>query len=70
MPKIARIKHTDTPSRSSSGGGFFATLTPKKEGKEMESNDLGEILLMLLDDDLFPVQTEQEENDGVEILQP
>lgn len=36
----------------------------------MESNDLGDILLMLLDDDLFPIQTEQEENDGVEILQP
>lgn len=30
----------------------------------MESNDLGDILLMLLDDDLFPV----EEKDDVEIL--
>ena len=36
----------------------------------MESNDLGDILLMLLDDDLFPIQIEQEEDNGVEILQP
>lgn len=26
----------------------------------MESNDLGDILLMLLDDDLFPVEQEEE----------
>lgn len=35
----------------------------------MESYD-NDVLLLFLDDDLFPVQTEQEENDGVEILQP
>lgn len=31
----------------------------------MESHDLGDILLMLLDDDLFPVEEpEQEKNDS------
>lgn len=32
----------------------------------MESNDTGDLLLMLLDDDLFPVEEDPEENDSVD----
>jgi len=28
----------------------------------MESNDLGDLLLMLLDDDLFPIEREEEDS--------
>ncbi len=52
--------HTISPGGSSSSGAFFDTLTPKKEGVEMESSELGDLLLLLLDDDLFPVETEDE----------
>ena len=50
--------HERIPGGSSSIGAFFVTLAPKKEGVEMESNDLGDLLLLLLDDDLFPIETE------------
>lgn len=33
----------------------------------MDSNDFGDLLLMLLDDDLFPVE---QEGNNVELLQP
>lgn len=32
----------------------------------MESNDFGDILLMLLDDDLFPTESEDENVDRME----
>jgi hypothetical protein len=32
----------------------------------MESNDTGDLLLMLLDDDLFPAGKDPEENDSVD----
>ena len=32
----------------------------------MESNDTGDLLLMLLDDDLFPKDQEEDETDGVD----
>ena len=61
MPKIARIPHQRCPFRSFREWLFFVTLFPEKEGVEMESNDTGDLLLMLLDDDLF--FREQEEGD-------
>lgn len=42
-------------------GIFCYPYTKERRCKEMESNDLGDILLMLLDDDLFPQDAEPQE---------
>lgn len=44
---------------------LFLYSDSRKTGDFMESNDTGDLLLMLLDDDLFP-REEPEENDSVD----
>ena len=45
------------------GGLLFLYNFWQKEGAGMESHDLGDILLMLLDDDLFPQGAEAAESE-------
>lgn len=71
LPKIAHRMHEKRPSDSSSEGRFFVTIFKKKEGVKMGSFECEDLLLML-DDDLFPVDTEPEkesETQNVGILQ-
>lgn len=44
------------PSRWLAGGLLFLYAFSGKRVIQMESNDFGDLLLMLLDDDLFPVE--------------
>lgn len=44
-------------------GASFCICSFPEEGVTLESNDLGDLLLMMLDDDLFPREEEPDESE-------
>ena len=67
LPESFPYSSDKMPLRWLAGRHLFLYAFPRKRGISMDSNDFGDLLLMLLDDDLFPVE---QEGNNVELLQP